>query len=271
VLPDLVLIDSAVPSSARTWNYWGGGKDFYEVDRVVGDVCREIAPQWCTIARASRVFAKRAVTHLVRERGVRQFLDIGPGLPGEVNTHEVAQRICPDARIVYADHDPHVVTHLLSLHYSTPEGAVDSIRADLRDPDPLLDAARRTLDLARPVALVLTSVLGHLPDDDEAVTVVRHLMAALPVGSYLIHCDATGTSPGLLAAQACYDATGAMPYALRTPERIVAFYDGLRLLEPGIVSCPLWRPAWGLSCPLSTDLHGGVARVERTGCEGSRR
>ncbi|MET8983418.1 SAM-dependent methyltransferase [Streptomyces sp. NPDC004539] len=257
-------IDSAVPSSARTWNYWAGGKDFYEVDRVTGELCREIAPQLTAIARASREFTQRAVTHLAGECGVRQFLDVGPGLPGEVNTHEVAQRIAPDARVVYADHDPHVVTHLRNLHHSTPEGAVGCFLADLRDGARLLDRSRRVLDQSRPVALVLTSVLGHLPDDDEAFTAVRQLTAALPDGSYLVHCDATDTSPGLRVAQACYDATGAIPYALRSPERIAAFHDGLSLLEPGIVSCPLWRPtpASAPACPLPTDLYGGVARLE---------
>ncbi|WP_416975810.1 SAM-dependent methyltransferase [Streptomyces sp. 4F14] len=260
MLHDVVPTGARVPSSARVWGYWAGGKDFYETDRVVGDVCRELAPQINIVARASRAFAERAVSVLAGELGVRQFLDVGPGLPGTVNTHEVAQRIAPDTRVVYADHDPHVVMHLLTWHHSTPEGAVDSFHADLREPGPLLDTASRTLDFARPVALVLTSVLGHLPDD-EALAAVRKVTAALCPGSFLVHCDATDTSLNLQVAHACYDATGALPYTLRSAERIARFYDGLTLLEPGIVSCPLWRPTPAPACPLPTDLYGGVARI----------
>lgn len=266
---DMVPTGARVPSSARVWDYWAGGKDFYETDRAIGDVCRELAPQITMVARASRAFVERTVTHLAGELGVRQFLDVGAGLPGKVNTHEVAQRIAPQARVVYADHDPHVVMHLTTWHHSTPEGAVDSLLADLRDPTALLDAASATLDLARPVALLLTSVLGHIPGDDEALAAVRHLTAALPDGSCLVHCDATDTSLNLRVAQGCYDATGALPYVLRSPGRIARFSDGLSLLEPGIVSCPLWRPTppSAPACPLPTDLYGGVARLQRTAYE----
>nr|WP_024126520.1 SAM-dependent methyltransferase [Streptomyces sp. FR1]AHE39139.1 Hypothetical protein pFRL3_362c [Streptomyces sp. FR1] len=252
-------IDTSVPHSARIWNYWLGGKDNYPVDQEAGDAYAATAPQVATMARESRAYLIRAVTHLAGELGVHQFLDIGTGLPTYDNTHEVAQRIAPDARIVYVDNDPIVLAHANALLYSKPEGVTDYIDADLREPEKILRRAAATLDFTQPIALMLMGILGHIEDYAEASAIVRHLQAALPSGSLFVHYDGVDTDPDLMKAQADYDDTGAVPYVLRSPEQIAAYYDGLDLLEPGIVSCPLWRPEAGTS-PEPTYIYGGIGR-----------
>ncbi|MEV7887488.1 SAM-dependent methyltransferase [Streptomyces sp. NPDC002817] len=252
-------IDTSVPHSARTWNYWLGGKDNYPVDQEAGDAYAEIAPQVVTMARESRRYLIRAVALLAGELGVRQFLDIGTGLPTYGNTHEVAQKITPDAKIVYVDNDPIVLAHAAALLYSTPEGVTAYIDSDLHDPEKILRRAAATLDFNRPIALMLMGILGHIKEYAEATAIVRHLLASLPSGSYLVHYDGTNTDADLMKAQAGYDDTGAVPYVLRSPEQIRAYYQGLELLEPGIVSCPLWRPDSGTS-PEPTYIYGGVGR-----------
>ncbi|WEH13498.1 SAM-dependent methyltransferase [Streptomyces sp. VNUA24] len=254
----LSKIDTTVPHSARIWNYWMGGKDNYQVDREAGDAYREIAPNIETMARASRVYLIRTVTFVARERGIRQFLDIGTGLPTYDNTHQVAQKVAPESRIVYVDNDPLVLRHAQALLTSTPEGVTDYVDADLRDPDTILEAAGKVLDLDKPVALMLMGILGHIQDYDEARDIVRRLQAALPSGSYFVHYDSTDTDAELKRAQDGYDDTGAVPYVLRSPRQLHAYYEGLELLEPGIVSCPLWRPEPGTD-PRPTDVYGGVA------------
>ncbi|MGQ4379888.1 SAM-dependent methyltransferase [Streptomyces sp. SAS_267] len=256
----LSKIDTTVPHSARIWNYWMGGKDNYEVDRVAGDAYREVAPNIETMARASRDYLIRTVTFVAGERGIRQFLDIGTGLPTYDNTHQVAQRVAPESRIVYVDNDPLVLRHAQALLTSTPEGVTDYIDADLHEPEKIIEAASRILDFSRPVALMLMGILGHVQDYGEARSIVRRLQAALPSGSYFVHYDSTDTDAALKEAQQGYDDTGAIPYVLRGPGQIGAFYEGLDLVEPGVVSCPLWRPRPGTS-PEPTDVHGGVART----------
>ncbi len=161
-------IDTSVPHSARVWNYWLGGKDHYPVDRAAGEQFREVFPEIVNAARASRQFLTRAVRYLAGEAGIRQFLDIGTGLPTADNTHEVAQRAAPACRIVYVDNDPLVLTHARALLTSTPEGATDYVDADLREPGKIVEGAARTLDFTQPVALMLMGILGHAADDDEA-------------------------------------------------------------------------------------------------------
>ena len=158
-------IDTSVPNSARIWNYWLGGKDNYPVDRVAGDEYRAIYPEIVDVARASRRFLARAVRFLAGEAGVRQFLDIGTGLPTVDNTHEVAERVAPDVRAVYVDNDPVVLAHARALLTST-RATTAYVDADLHDPDRILAAAAQTLDLTRPVALMLLGILGHIGDDD---------------------------------------------------------------------------------------------------------
>ncbi|MBL1098870.1 SAM-dependent methyltransferase [Streptomyces coffeae] len=256
----LTKIDTAVPHSARIWNYWMGGKDNYEVDRVAGDQYREIAPNIEVMARASRAYLIRTVTHVAGECGIRQFLDIGTGLPTYDNTHQVAQRVAPEARIVYVDNDPLVLRHAQALLTSTPEGVTDYIDADLHDPDRILEAAARILDFEKPIALMLMGILGHIQDFEEAVSITRRLQDALPSGSYFVHYDSTDTDQALKKAQEGYDDTGAVPYVLRSYEQITRLYEGLEVIEPGIVSCPLWRPGPTETAIETTDVHGGVAR-----------
>ena len=258
-------IDTTVPHSARIWNYWLGGKDNYPVDRAAGDQFREAFPGVVDVARASRQFLTRTVRYLAGEAGIRQFLDVGTGLPTADNTHEVAQRVAPDARIVYVDNDPLVLTHARALLTSTPQGATDYVDADLRDPDRILEAAARTLDFTQPIALMLMGILGHIGDYDEARSIVKRLLDAMPSGSYLTLDDGTDVvdKAAVEEAQGAYNESGAIPYHPRSPEQIAGLFNGLELVEPGVVSVPRWRPdpadaAGGL--PPEVDAFGGVGR-----------
>jgi O-methyltransferase involved in polyketide biosynthesis len=252
-------IDTTVPHSARIWNYWLGGKDNYPVDREEGDRYREAAPSIVDMARASRVFLVRAVRYCAGEAAIRQFLDIGTGLPTHDNTHEVAQRVAPDSRIVYVDNDPLVLAHARALLTSTPEGATNYVDADLHDPEAILAQAAKTLDFDKPMALMLMGILGHVQDYEEARSIVRRLLAELPPGSHLVHYDSTDTDDQLKSAQDGYDDTGAVPYVLRSPEQIARYFDGLELIPPGIVSCPLWRPeVTPFGEPRMTHVFGGI-------------
>src|SRR6185437_1133248 len=160
--------DTSVPHSARIWNYWLGGKDNSQADREAGDEFLQLYPQQLDKARACRHFLSRAVRYLVQEQGIRQFLDVGTGLPTAENTHEVAQRLAPEAKIVYVDNDPLVLVHARALLTSAPEGVTDYIESDLGEPDKILREAERTLDFGRPVALMLVGVLHHLTDEENA-------------------------------------------------------------------------------------------------------
>ena len=254
--------DTTVPHSARIWNYWLGGKDNFAVDREAGDQYRQIFPGIIETAQASRQFLGRSIRYLASEAGIRQFLDIGTGLPTANNTHEIAQRVAPTSRIVYVDNDPLVLAHARALLVSTPEGATHYIDADLRDPDKILEAAAATLDFSQPIALILSGILGHINDTDEARSIVRRLVDALPSGSFLSINDGTKVVTGEVfeQAQQGYNETGAMPYHLRTPEEIASFFDGLELVEPGVVSCPRWRPEPDAGVPADVDAFGGVGR-----------
>ncbi|MFG3550776.1 SAM-dependent methyltransferase [Streptomyces sp. NPDC047725] len=254
-------IDTSVPHSARIWNYWLGGKDNYPVDERAGDAYTDVFPGIVTIARSSRAFLRRNITHLVAECGIRQFLDVGTGLPTADNTHEVAQRIAPRARIVYVDNDPMVLAHARALLTSTPEGATAYMDADVLDTDRVVAAASETLDLERPTALILSNVLGHIPDHDVARSVVTRLMDALPSGSYLsVNDGSRGVDPVFERAQDAYNESGAAPYVLRTVDEIASFFDGLELVDPGVVSVPLWRPDTLSPAPEAIAEHGGLAR-----------
>ncbi|MEV5536640.1 SAM-dependent methyltransferase [Saccharopolyspora shandongensis] len=256
-----VEIDTSVPHSARMWNYWLGGKDNYAVDRAAGDDFRALFPGIDFAARAGRAFLARAVRHLVVEAGVRQFLDIGTGLPTADNTHEIAQRHAPECRIVYVDNDPLVLAHARALLTGTREGVTDYIHADIRDPETILAGAADTLDLDRPVALVLFGILGLVPDEDDPWSLVRRLMEALPPGSYLALFDSPDTDPALLAARRKQAAAGAIPYHSRRPEQIAAYFHGLELLEPGLVPCTRWRPDEPpVDSPADLSTLGGIGR-----------
>jgi O-methyltransferase involved in polyketide biosynthesis len=255
-------IDTSVPHSARIWNYWLGGKDNYAVDRAAGDGYAKVFPGITDVARASRSFLTRSIRYLAEEAGIRQFLDVGTGLPTADNTHQVAQRIAPEARIVYVDNDPLVLAHARALLTSTPEGATAYIHADLRDPATITAEAAKTLDFTQPIALILSGILGHVTNTGEARSIVHNLMDALPSGSYLSLNDGTNViSKEFEQAQQGYNQSGALPYVLRAPEEIAGFFDGLELVEPGVVSCPRWRPEPAPSGPpAEVDAFCGVGR-----------
>jgi O-methyltransferase involved in polyketide biosynthesis len=253
-------IDQSVSHSARIWNYWLGGKDNFEIDRQIGDQFAQLFPDIVPVAKSSRQFLSRAVTHLTTEAGIRQFLDIGTGLPTVDNTHEVAQRAASDARVVYVDNDPMVLTHARALLTGTLTSYID---ADLHDPDRILAVAAQSLDLTRPVALILMNILGHVPEASDARRIVARLMSALPSGSHLVVADGTNVIRGdeFEAAIAVWNASGSLPYHLRTPDQILEIIGDLDLLEPGIVPCPRWRPATDDPAALrEVDEFGLVAR-----------
>jgi S-adenosyl methyltransferase len=235
-------IDTSVPHSARIWNYWLGGKDNFAVDRAAGEQVRAMFPEIATVARVQREFLVRAVSYLAGPAGVRQFLDIGTGLPSADNTHQVAQRVAPSCRVVYVDNDPIVLVHARALLTSDPEGATAYVEADLRDSAQILAAAAGTLNLTQPVALMLLGILGHIGSDEEAASIVTALLAGLAPGSYLVVTDGVNTSQAGNEAQARYNEQSPVPYRLRSPARLAAFFAGLQLVEPGVVSCSDWRP-----------------------------
>ncbi|MGW7468856.1 SAM-dependent methyltransferase [Streptomyces xantholiticus] len=256
-------IDTTRPHTARIWNYWTGGKDNYPVDQEAGDQIRELHPGIGDYALADRRFLGRAVRHLATEAGIRQFLDIGTGLPSADNTHEVAQRIRPDARIVYVDNDPLVLVHARALLTGTTEGRTDYLDADLRDTDGILEQAAKTLDFSEPVALMLLGVVIFVEDDAESYAVVRRLMDALPSGSHLAlsHTITSPSMPDVDEAVAFWNENGTPRLTQRTPEQVARYFDGLELLEPGVVSCNRWRPdEQDLTAPADVAMYGGVAR-----------
>jgi len=256
-------IDTTVAHTARIWNYWLGGKDNYEVDRAVGEQIRQLHPMIGDYARADRLFLGRAVRYLVKEEGIRQFLDIGAGLPTVDNTHEVAQAVAPESRVVYVDNDPLVLAHARALLTSAPEGAADYIDADLRDVGRILTEAGRTLDFSKPIALTMLGVVIFIGDDEDPYDMVRRFVDVLPSGSYLVlsHTITRPDMPDVDAAVAFWNEHGTPRLTQRTQEQIAQFFDGLELLEPGVVSCSRWRPgATPSGEPGEVAMFGGVAR-----------
>ena len=263
------LIDTSVPHSARRYNYWLGGKDNFAADRESGDQIAAVFPTIRTMATENRGFLRRATRYLTAEAGIRQYLDIGTGLPTAENTHQVAQAIAPDARVVYVDNDPLVMVHARALLTSTPEGRTTYVEADLRDPEAILghpDVAG-TLDFDAPVGLMLVAVLHFLADDAEALAVVRRLLAALPSGSYLVASNATMDFPSATADAGGYAemlASGKADVWPRDRRRFGAFFDGLELVEPGIVCVSEWRAEQEQSPrpdPADVGVYGAVARL----------
>lgn len=245
------------PHSARIWNYLLGGKDHFAADRVAADAVIAQLPEIREFALAGRGFLSRAMGFLTAEAGVRQFLDLGTGLPTANNTHELAQRIAPESKIVYVDNDPMVLVHAQALLTSRPEGVTSYIDADVRDPQTILEAARAVLDFSRPLAVMMVGILGHISDDDDPAMIVGTIVDALPSGSYLAINDSI-TTPSNDSAVETAQSKGAN-YHLRTVDQITAFFDGLDLVEPGVVSTPLWRPEPGTT-PSEIAVYCGVAR-----------
>ncbi|GAB2518737.1 SAM-dependent methyltransferase [Nocardiopsis aegyptia] len=259
-MSDSAPIDTTVAHSARVWNYWLGGKDNYPVDREVGDYVLQAYPEMVAAARADREFLIRAVTHLTANEGIRQFLDIGTGLPTHNNTHEVAQAIAPESRVVYVDNDPMVLAHARALLTSRPEGATHYVDSDLREPATVLKTAAGHLDFTRPIGLTILGTMGHF-EGQQAYDIVRGYVDALPAGSFLVMCDGTDTSEPMIEAARRWNDTAPLPYHLRSPQEIARFFEGLEPLEPGVVSASLWRPSESeVGAVREVDQYGGVGR-----------
>ncbi|MFI1015689.1 SAM-dependent methyltransferase [Streptomyces sp. NPDC020965] len=255
-------IRTDVAHNARVWNHWLGGKDNYPVDRAVGDHITGLFPSIGEVARADRAFLGRVVTYLTERAGVRQFLDIGTGLPTAENTHEVAQRIAPDARIVYVDNDPIVLAHARALLTGSRDGVTEYLDADAHDPRGILDAVWRTLDADRPVAVIMLGILNFVLDTDEARSIVRTLMDSVPSGSYLVltHPTLELGGEGNDEAMAFWNENATPPITARTGAEFTSFLAGLEILEPGVVSCSRWRPDPAAGEPPLVAQYGAVAR-----------
>jgi O-methyltransferase involved in polyketide biosynthesis len=252
----LPAFDPSVPAPARMWNYWLGGKDNFAADRAAAERVLEVMPTMPLIARAARLFLVEAVQRLAAEHGIRQFLDIGTGLPVADNTHQIAQRVAPESRIVYVDYDPVVLVHAQALLTSSPEGKTDYIQADLRDTATILDAAARTLDFSQPVAIILIAVLHFVEDAEDPYAVVARLMEAMAPGSYLV----IGHAASDIAAEASAELTrryNQLSSATITPrdhEQVARFFAGLDMLPPGVA--PINQ--WGLSDQINPTVGGLV-------------
>jgi hypothetical protein len=247
--------DITVAHPARIYNYWLGGKDNYEADREAGELAVQHNPNILPGVRANRAFLRRAVQFLAGEAGIRQFLDIGTGLPTAENTHEVAQAIAPESRVVYVDNDPIVLAHARALLTSTPEGVTAYLDADAQDTGTILRSAAQTLDFSKPIAVMALMILQYVPDSDHPHEIVRRLMQAVPSGSYLAISDTTrdidtervsGTTAQLNTRM------GPARMTLRSREEIAGFLDGLEPVDPGLVPLPEWRalasPAHVIPC-----------------------
>ncbi|MFC4113301.1 SAM-dependent methyltransferase [Nonomuraea zeae] len=255
-------INPDVPHSARVYDFWLGGKDNFEADRRVAEQTMAAVPGVRESARNNRAFLGRAVRHLSR-LGIRQFLDLGTGIPSQGNTHEVAQAEAPESRVVYVDNDPIVMSHARALLTSAPEGRTAYIEADVRDPRSILDHpdVLATLDFTQPIALVMVAVLMHIPDHDDPAGLVKAFTEALPPGSYLVLSHLTLDFLDEETAANYLSATGgqAMHRTPRTREQVAGYFDGFELVEPGLVAVSEWRDT-----PLFTDsatwMYAGVGR-----------
>ncbi|MFG1667107.1 SAM-dependent methyltransferase [Streptomyces sp. Y7] len=259
-------IDTGDPHSARIYDYIIGGKDHYPADREAGEAMVREWPALPVHMRANRDFMNRAVRYLAEEAGIRQFLDVGTGIPTSPNIHEIAQAAAPGARVVYVDNDPLVLTLAKGLLSGTAEGATAYIEADMRDPAGILDAPafRDTLDLGRPVALTVIAIVHFMLDEHDAVGIVRRLLEPLPAGSYLAMSVGTAEfAPDEVGRVAREYAARGMPMRLRTREEAAAFFTGLDLVEPGVVQVHKWRPD-GTGTEVIRDediaMYGAVAR-----------
>ncbi|MFE3192607.1 SAM-dependent methyltransferase [Nocardia sp. NPDC059240] len=256
------MIRTDIPHSARIWNYWMGGKDNYQIDEAVGEASLKIDPDIATMAVQSREFLIRTVRYLAGEVGIRQFLDIGTGLPTMQNTHEVAQSVLPEARIVYVDNDPLVLTHARALLTNASEDGVTTyLDCDLHHPEQIVAGARPILDFDRPIAVMFMGVLGHARSYDDMLRIVRTVMDAVPAGSYLVLWDGTVDSRPYVELCEEYAKSGGVPYVPRTRTEIRAAFDGLSFEEPGFVRITEWRPKPArVSTPAQIAAFGGVAR-----------
>jgi hypothetical protein len=248
-----------VPHAARIWNYWMGGKDNFAADRAAGDGVAQVYPEIVLMAQQSRKFLIRVVRYLAAEAGVRQFLDIGTGLPTMQNTHEVAQQITPESRIVYVDNDPMVLAHARALLVNaTDEGVTTYVHADYHDPEQILAEAAKTLDFQQPVAVMYMGVMGYEPDLDLVRAIVERTMAETTSGSHLVLWDGTDTTPAVVQGAQKLAESGGVPYILRSPEQLESLFAGLTMVEPGLAQITRWRPDDPDAERI--DAYGAVAR-----------
>jgi hypothetical protein len=258
---DPAAFDTSVAHIARVYDYWLGGKDNFAADREAAEQAIAANPGVRNGVLANRAFLARAVRYLAADRGVRQFLDIGTGIPTADNTHEVAQAVAPESRIVYVDSDPVVLLHARSLLASHPAGAADYIDADLRDTGTILTAAARTLDFSQPIAIMLLLILHLIPDEDDPYRIVATLLDAVPSGSYLVitHVAADIEVEAMAEMAQRLNRMVAQKGTMRTKAQIARFFDGLELTQPGIVQPQLWQPTGPVSLTNVT-AWSGVAR-----------
>jgi hypothetical protein len=254
--------DTSVAHVARVYNYWLGGKDNFAADRAAAEQAISAFPDIVHSARANRAFLRRAVTYLAGTAGIRQFLDIGTGIPSANNTHEVAQSVAADCRIVYVDNDPVVLAHARALLTSTPAGATDYIDADLRNAEQILAKAAETLDFSKPVAVMLMAILQHLSDENDPYEVVGRLVAAVPSGSYLaLSHPARDIHAAEMAEMAKrLNQMMAEKVTFRSQSEVAPFFAGLELLDPGMTNVPDWRPETAEEASSPAALWAGVAR-----------
>jgi hypothetical protein len=254
--------DTSVPHIARMYDYWLGGKDNFAADRAAGDEAMKSYPDMVSSVRANRAFLARVVRYLAEEAGIRQFLDVGTGIPAANNTHEVAQSIAPECRVVYVDNDPIVLTHARALLTSSPEGATAYIDADLRDTATILEQAAQTLDFSRPVGLMLIAILHMIADDDEAYGSVAQFLDAMPPGSYLAMSHVASDIEPEKMADTWQRLSRLLPtkQAYRSEAEVVRFFDGLEVVEPGVVPVPQWRPDSDMEAGRRSVMRGGVGR-----------
>jgi len=256
-------VDVSVAHPARVWNFWLGGRDWFKADRIAGAETAREFPHLAETARAERAFLVRATRYLAGPARIRQFLDLGSGLPAGGNTHEIAQRIAADSGIVYVDNDPVVLAHakvMLDAYPSSPDGTVGFVDADLRDVGAVVRGAASTLDFRRPVALMMLGVLGYVSDHGAARSITSQLLDALPSGSYLVLADGVSTSDEINRAQLRYNAKAESSYYLRRPDELVTFFEGLDVVEPGVVPCPEWKPDRTSGHEPGANVYCGVGR-----------
>jgi hypothetical protein len=253
---------ASIAHVARVYDYLLGGKDNFAVDREAAEQAMRINPDIVPTARANRAFGIRTTGYLVGQAGLRQFLDIGAGMPANNNIHEVAQSIAPESRIVYVDHDPIVLTHARALLSSAPEGVTDYIEADLREPGKILAEAARTLDFSRPVAIMLTAILHLIPDRDDPYDLVSQLVNNVVPGSYVVisHAASDIDTGAMISMANRLNELMAQQVVPRTHREVAAFFAGLDLLEPGLVRIPEWRPASSSESAVRAQMWGAVGR-----------
>jgi S-adenosyl methyltransferase len=263
-LSELPKLDTSTAHIARVYDYWLGGKDNFTVDRQVGDKVLDIHPETALSVRANRGFLARAVRYLAAEEGIKQFLDVGTGLPSANNTHEVAQSVAPEARVLYVDNDPIVLVHARALLTSSPEGETGYLDADMKDPDAILTGAERMLDFTKPVGIMLVAVLHMLRDEEEPGAIVGRFTDAVPPGSFLVisHLASDVQQDTMAEMGRRLNESMTQQFTMRTRAQVEGFFDGLTLVEPGVVLTHEWRPDSSDDAKTPGVLWAGVARKD---------